>query len=99
MMQLAVLQGMHNCRLDLQWRPRQANTEADDLTNAKFDNFDMNKRINKDWNGLSLKLLNKMSPMFPDFVDEINSHRHSPKTKFEGDTSRKKRRHEKTHWG
>ena len=32
-------------RMQLEWRPRESNVEADDLTNLVFDRFDMAKRI------------------------------------------------------
>ena len=40
------------CHLD--WRPRDTNTEADDLTNGRFDAFDSSKRISVAWSDLSL---------------------------------------------
>eukprot|EP00435_Cladocopium_sp_Y103_P074174 s127_g47.t1 len=43
--------------LTLQWRPREENQEADDLTNEKFDGFDMDKRISILLNEMDLSIL------------------------------------------
>ena len=37
-------------RVGLKWRPRDENTVADDLTNEKFDQVDIAKRVQIRWN-------------------------------------------------
>ena len=39
-------------QLHLRWVPRDSNTEADDLTNEKFDAFDQALRINLEGNAI-----------------------------------------------
>jgi hypothetical protein len=44
-------------QLDLSWRNRDLNEEADDLTNSNFGRFDMEKRIQVDASKLEWKIL------------------------------------------
>ena len=44
-MQLSAALSKARLVLTLKWRPREENTEADDLTNEKFSEFDLDKRI------------------------------------------------------
>eukprot|EP00435_Cladocopium_sp_Y103_P001385 s1635_g1.t1 len=46
--------GLH-CQLD--WRPRDANIEADQLTNGIFEAFDLNKRIQVSWEELNFPMV------------------------------------------
>ena len=46
------------CRLD--WRPRNCNVEADDLTNHRFENFDQGLRLNAKWKDLTFPLLSRL---------------------------------------
>ena len=48
-MQLSVLLSAARLQLNLVWRPRDQNTEADDLTNEKFDDFNAADRISFTW--------------------------------------------------
>ena len=43
------------CRLD--WRPRDVNVEADQLTNEIFDSFDLRNRIEFDWKAIDLPMV------------------------------------------
>ena len=43
------------CQMD--WRPRDANIEADDLTNQVYDKFSLDKRIHLTWEDLSFPML------------------------------------------
>ena len=47
-------------RLSLQWRPREENQVADDLTNDKFDGFDSKLRIDISWQQVEKELLDKL---------------------------------------
>ena len=56
--------GIH-CKLD--WRPRDSNIEADQLTNEIFEAFDLNKRVEVNWSTIELpmvSLLMKFSESF-----------------------------------
>ena len=44
MVYLAICERKRMC-MQLEWRPRESNVEADDLTNLVFDRFDMAKCI------------------------------------------------------
>ena len=44
----------------LQWRPREVNVEADDLTNWKFDKFTASKRCHVDWKKLDWAMMEKL---------------------------------------
>lgn len=46
------------CRMD--WRPRDENQPADDLTNSKFDLFDKDLRVHVEWNKLQFHMLHKL---------------------------------------
>ena len=47
-------------KLDLRWRPRGENQDADDLTNQKYGKFSSEKRITCEPGDLPLSLLNKL---------------------------------------
>ena len=53
------------CHLD--WRPREVNVEADDLTNQIFDKFEMNNRIHFRWEDLELPILSRLIPFAETF--------------------------------
>ena len=46
------------CHLD--WRPRDTNTEADDLTNGRFEAFDASKRMKFEWSDLRLPYIQSL---------------------------------------
>ena len=50
----------HRLDLGLQWVPRDQNTEADDLTNGRCQEFDANKRIHVDLGTLPFRILPKL---------------------------------------
>ena len=56
-------------RVGLKWRPRDENTVADDLTNEKFDQVDIAKRVQIRWNEIKLDLLNKLWGAREEFLD------------------------------
>ena len=47
----------------LKWRPREENTEADDLTNERFASFVLDKRVDITLQDLDLSIL-----MYFDFI-------------------------------
>jgi len=102
MMQLGVTLGMLQMRLDIQWRPRELNTEADDLTNQRLKSFDLDRKIQVEWSDLPFSLLFKLVSHTKSFQEEIQTNRAltsnaegGSKPKFK----RKRRTYEKTKWG
>jgi hypothetical protein len=98
LMQTAVLQGNLNLRMDLQWRPRESNAEADSLTNQDFKGFDPTLRINADWKALHFTLLDKLKPHLQAFLDEVRFNRVFHRARID-DHTKKKRKVDKTKWG
>lgn len=44
-------------RCELDWRPRDANVEADQLTNSDFSAFSIERRIKVEWEDLSFPMV------------------------------------------
>ena len=59
-MQLSTALAKARLSLRLRWRPREENVEADDLTNERFSDFDLAKRITISWQDLDLKILQSL---------------------------------------
>ena len=80
-----------NIRCKLNWRPRDTNVEADDLTNERFDRFDMKLRIPIKWEDLTFPILERMIGFTQSFI----------KSKAEHQLGRpsKEARFEKSKWG
>ena len=101
MMQLGITTARHNIRVNLQWRPRELNTEADALTNSDFTGFDVSKRIHVDWPSLPIELLRSLVAHSSSFASEVNTNRQLANTSRR-DTKqhkRRKRANDKTIWG
>ena len=56
-------------RISLAWRPRDQNTLADDLTNSRFGDVDLNKRIDVALSDLDLSLLLDLWEARHEFLD------------------------------
>ena len=89
-MQLSVLLSAARLQLNLVWRPRDQNTEADDLTNEKFDNFDAADRISFAYSDLPLTLLHELwetKKEFDEAKERASSSKasgpHAPSKKFD----------------
>lgn len=80
-------------KLDLRWRPREENTLADDLTNSRFESFDLERRIQCEYTQLPLELLNKLWATKSQFD-------FSRRSLQDSDTSGlpAKRKHDKSSW-
>ena len=72
----------HRLDLELQWIPRDQNTEADDLTNGRCDDFDPNKRIVVDLATLPFVIL----PSLLETAGEYEEHIAKAKELKEADT-------------
>jgi hypothetical protein len=78
------------CQMD--WRPRDTNVEADDLTNQIFDKFNLDKRIQLRWEDLKFPMLDLLITFSESF----------PKRKFETSESKisgEEARFKKSEWG
>ena len=56
-MQLSAALTRARLSLGLQWRPREENTEADQLTNEEFSGFREDQRVVLTWSSLELSVL------------------------------------------
>ena len=59
-MQLGLKCYFHGLVLQLRWRPRETNVEADDLTNQKYDKFDPGLRCQVQWRDLDWAILEEL---------------------------------------
>ena len=59
-MQLSSALSRSRLSLGLKWRPRNENTEADQLTNEDFTGFDAGLRIGVRWQDLQFEVLEDM---------------------------------------
>ena len=72
LMELALHLQRAQVDLDLQWIPRDQNTEADALTNENFEGFDEAKRIPVKIEELEFIILHKLMKMAEEIDSEIN---------------------------
>ena len=68
-MQLSVLLSAARPQLNLVWRPRDQNVEADALTNGIFDGFEPADRIEFTYGDLPLTLLHELWESKKDFEE------------------------------
>ena len=71
------------CHLD--WRPRDTNTEADDLTNGRFEAFQDSRRIQVSWSDLDLPYIQSLMKHSETFSKRRPSEplQHSSEGKFQ----------------
>ena len=81
-------------KLDLRWRPRGENQDADDLTNQKYGNFSSEKRITCEPGDLPLSLLNKLW----DTKAQFDKMRRQLTSSDQAEATGRKRPHEKSVW-
>ena len=73
--------------LRLKWRPREENTEADDLTNEKFSEFDPAKRVDVIWKDFDFSILQALVQTRGEFEKKkqeakaVPSDKHQPRGK------------------
>ena len=60
MMQFASYLASCGGRIKLQWRPREENIEADDLTNSRFDRFDLSRRVDVSFGDLPMSIFDSL---------------------------------------
>ena len=82
---LAICERKH-MRVQLEWRPRESNVEADDLTNLEFGKFDLKKRISVSWSDLKfpmIEMLMKFTESFSKRKFDLENQPHAgPVQKF-----------------
>ena len=54
-------------RLKLQWRPREENVEADDITYMRFERFSLCNRVDASLDALPMGIFNEMQMAYRDF--------------------------------
>ena len=93
-MQLSSRLSRARAALSLRWRPREENTEADDLTNEKFDSFEPGLRIAMSLRDMELPILRALVATHLEFEDaKLAAKRDS---KF--DWGSKSKKFDKTPW-
>eukprot|EP00435_Cladocopium_sp_Y103_P056563 s1864_g19.t1 len=86
----------HGLVLRLNWRPRETNQEADDLTNGKYDRFTMSLRCKVTWENLDLDLVKRMLELRSE-VREWNE-RKRQLGKSGGGLTKRQKQESKTKW-
>ena len=77
---------MVGLRCQLDWRPRETNVQADDLTNHKFDQFDPSLRVEASWDSLKFPMIELLMGFAESFKKRKENMVHSasmPPTKFQ----------------
>jgi len=93
-MQLSASLARARLSLNLKWRPREENVEADKLTNEEFDSFDAACRIDIKWGEFDMSLVGALWETKVQF----DAARQSTKLDHAAPVASKKRKHEKTPW-
>jgi hypothetical protein len=71
LMQLATTLAERDLWLELQWVPREENTEADALTNSEFKGFDPGKRCHLVWSDIPKDVLAELVNLGEKFASEL----------------------------
>ncbi|CAE7826044.1 unnamed protein product [Symbiodinium sp. CCMP2592] len=95
--QMQLSHSLYKCggHLKLNWRPREVNTIADDLTNESFGAFDPNLRILVRLKDCDLSLLRKLSQHH----DEVSSWSQRGVCSAPSSLRKRKVKYDKTKWG
>lgn len=78
--------------MNLRWRRREDNQEADDLTNLKFEAFDPGRRIAVDVPNLSFIMLNELMSRGGTFLAELDSRRAAARVSSDQQLAKRQRR-------
>ena len=83
-------------RLRLQWRPREENVEADDITNMRFERFSLCNRVDASLDILPMAIFNEMQSAYHDLeLARSNQRLQNP---VHAPVSKKQKLAEKTKW-
>ena len=96
--ELAVQLRCRNLHLDLDWVPRDQNTEADALTNDDFSGFAPERRVEIDLSRLEFKILPELLRAADDLFENIAARRRAGKQKEQGARWRKQKLRERDPW-
>ena len=55
--------------MNLNWRPRELNTESDDLTNGRFDGFSSSRRIDVKFSDVPCKLIHELASFHSEMLE------------------------------
>ena len=96
--ELAVQLRCRNLHLDLDWVPRDQNTEADALTNGDFGGFAPERRVEIDPARLDFKILPELLKAADDLFENIAARRNGGRQKDQGARWRKPKLRERDPW-
>ena len=100
LMQMTSMLVARNLWLNLDWIAREENQSADDLTNNKFDDFSLEKRLEVVWSELPLEVLALLVKEGNGFLAEIEKYKADKRAAIkEGVAVPRKRRRTKQPWG
>ena len=83
-------------RLRLQWRPREENVEADDITNLRFERFSLRNRIEASLDMLPMTIFDSMQSAYQDFEQARASQKMQNPVRVPA--TKKQKLSEKTKW-
>jgi hypothetical protein len=100
LMQLATMLSARGLWLRLNWTPREANTEADALTNEEFQGFEDSLRIPVNWSELPMNVLRDVLSEWEAFETEMEKRKVDKAIlrKQTGNVRQRKRRKIKEPW-
>ena len=93
-MQMSAMLARARISLNLNWRPGEENTEADDLTNERFDGFGLEKRVVVKFSDLEFDILRSLV----DSHDEFERAKQTAREFQRSDVGSKSKKFEKTPW-
>ena len=82
-MELACQLDRLDMELELGWVPRLQNTEADDLTNGRYDEFDPTRRITVDLERLDFMVVSELMEQAGELDHELRLHKTSREAKLD----------------
>lgn len=80
-MELASQLDRRGIELDLQWVPRWQNQEADDLTNERFEDFDMANRVEVQFESLDFLVMDRLLKKAGELDEELRLFKTSKEAK------------------
>ena len=93
-MQMSSMLSKARLGLNLQWRPREENTEADDLTNERFGEFDPKLRVEVSLQSMDLSILQALVLVH----NEFEAAKQSAKAERALDPASKSKKFDKSPW-
>ncbi|CAE8678470.1 unnamed protein product [Polarella glacialis] len=100
LMQLATSLPRRRLQLNLDWRPREQNQEADDRTNGKFEDFDQALRVKISWDEVDKVLLEKLLIFQGEYEVELTVLKsRAAAASVGGPMTKRRKKDDKTVWG